>query len=341
LDGHYRPFIDLVVKTIEYNTNNRKYIPTIVVGIHAKSRGMEFSMLNPNNEWEQDYEGGRAPELQRHLRGEVIPFIEKLYPEARDFKTLIGHSAGGNFVFYTVFGEQSDMFDAYISISPGMRPGEQVVVERAAANLEKGASFPRFLYGCAGTVGEREDLFSTGLMQVDSLLKAHPNHGLSWHPEILEGQDHFTIVPVAVNAGMLALTRTFRVDEKILQDLIAEDKSNVIKRVKEFYAEREKQYGFSDYLFPTSIKNFIQYLGRNKEYEVGLEIGYWGQAMYPDDFRLNNAIGYLHKDAGDLDATRRVFENSLKILERTKGDMAEERYQDRKELVEGWIKELD
>lgn len=341
LDGHYDPFIDLVVKTIEYNTNNRKYIPTIVVGIHAKSRGMEFAMPEFGEAWDSEYKGGHAPELQRHLRDEVIPFVANLFPKARDFKTLIGHSAGGSFVLYTVLGEQSNLFDAYISISAGMRPGQQNIVKRGAANLENGATFPRFLYACAGTVGEREALFSAGLRQVDSLLGAHPEHGLIWQPEILEDQDHFTIVPVAVNAGMLALTRSFRVDEAILADLIEKKEPDLVDWINNFYANCEAKYGFSDYLSASAITRYIRHLGTKQQYEQALEIGKWGLQKYPDDFRLNNAIGYLHQDTGDVEATRKAFQNSLEILERIKDEMDEERYLRRKELVKGWIAALD
>ena len=87
LDGHFDPFIDLGVKTIEYNTYMYKYTPTIVVGIHAKARGWEFSSPRPGNKYDEEYQGGRAPELQRHLGEEVIPLVDSLYKKTIPFHT--------------------------------------------------------------------------------------------------------------------------------------------------------------------------------------------------------------------------------------------------------------
>ena len=71
LDGHFDPFINLGVHTIEYGCYMEKYTATIVVGIHAKDRGWEFSAPLPGED--DDYEGGRAPELQQHFKNEVFP----------------------------------------------------------------------------------------------------------------------------------------------------------------------------------------------------------------------------------------------------------------------------
>ncbi|MEL7163078.1 MAG: alpha/beta hydrolase-fold protein, partial [Bacteroidota bacterium] len=135
LDGHYAPFIDLVVKSIEYNVNADKITPTIIVGIHAKNRGAEFSAPKPDDE----YQEGRAPALQEHFRSEIFPLIDSLYPETADFRTLIGHSSGGAFVLYTVLSEATDLFDGYVGISPALRPGRNTILEDAEAFLAAGA----------------------------------------------------------------------------------------------------------------------------------------------------------------------------------------------------------
>ncbi len=341
LDGHYDPFIDLVVKTIEYNTNTRNYLPTIVVGIHAKSRGWEFSLPVPGDKDDEEYEGGRAPELQRHLQEEVIPFVEKLFPTARDFKTLIGHSSGGTFVLHTVFSEKSAIFDAYIAISAALRPGEQQVVEAAAARLRAGATFPRFLYSSAGTVGEREELFGAGLHRVDSLLKAHPGHGLLWHPEVFSGQDHFTVVAPSVNGGLLALSRAFRVDASVFTDLINEETPDLIGWVENFYAVRENEYGFSDYLPASAITSIVRHLGSKQQFRAAHDIADWGLRKYPEAFWLSNARALLYEEEGDLPAARKAYRNTLVLLERIKEELEEERYLQRRTQLENRLKQLD
>jgi predicted alpha/beta superfamily hydrolase len=334
LDGHYDPFIDLVTKTIEYNTNTRNYIPTIVVGIHAKSRGWEFSTPVPGDEDDEAYEGGRAPELQRHLQEEVIPFVEKLYPDARDFKALIGHSSGGAFVLYTLFSDKPDIFDGYIAISPALRPGENKILEAASARLSQGTTYRKFLYASAGSVGEREDLFGSAVKRLDAILKEHPNHGLLWHPEIFDGQDHFTVVPLSVNGGMLALTRDFRMDEYMITELVNRNEPELVRVIDEFYLSRQANYGFQDLISAFSIRRTVDFLNDNGKTKAALKVAAWGQQHYPDDYFLSNLVAEFNLGRGDTASARKAFEKSLEILNRIKSEIGDDKYTRRRTYLD-------
>lgn len=329
LDGHYTPFIDLVVKTIEYNTNTRNYIPTIVVGIHAKQRGWEFSAPTPGDEDDAEYEGGRAPELQKHLDEEVIPFVEKLFPEALDYRALIGHSAGGAFVLYTLFSDKPDIFDGYIAISPGLRPGENRILEEAATRLRQGATYRKFLYTSAGTVSEREDIFGGAVRRLDALLGTYPNHGLLWYPKIFEGEDHFTVVPMTVNAGMLAMARDFRVDEAVFTQLADRNEPDIIGWVNNFYKQRKADYGFQVFPSANSLSRIARFMAKKGKTAAALDIFNWGLQKYPDDYWLTYNSGSVHLQRGEIDATRTVWQKCQQILEKTRADIGEERYENR------------
>lgn len=331
LDGHYDPFIDLVVKTIEYNTNNRKYLPTIVVGIHAKARGWEFYAPMPGNEDDESYEGGRAPELQKHLAEEVIPFVEKRFPKTLDYKTLIGHSAGGAFVLYSLFSDHPDVFDSYIAISPGLRPGEDLVLEEIAKRLQSGATYRKFLYASAGDVGEREDLFGAAVLRLDSMLSAHPDHGLLWHPQIFPGEDHFTVVPMTVNAGMLALARDFRVDDAVFAELANQDETSMIDWVDNFYAQRKADYGFQAVLSAGSLSRVSRYLRDKGQTAAALDVCAWGLKHYPDDYWLTYNTGDIHQRRGEPSLALIEYEKCQAILEKIKSSISENRYKGRSE----------
>ncbi len=341
LDGHYDPLIDLVVKTIEYNTNTRNYIPTIVVGIHAKNRGWEFSAPLPGESDDDEYEGGRAPELQEHLEDEVIPFVEKLYPEVFDFRTLIGHSSGGAFVLYTLFSDKPDIFDGYISISPGLRPGEDRILEEAAERLSSGATYRKFLYVSAGTVGEQEDTFGGAVRRLEALLQKHPDHGLLWYPEIFEGEDHFTVVPMTVNGGMLALARSFRVDEAVLTQLADRNEPDIAGWLDDFYERRQKNYGFTVVPSARTLYRTGQFMGESGDADAALDIFSWGLDKYPDDFFLTYHYGNLLKKEGKKADARMVWQKCQKLLENLKGDISEIRYNDRAKLLKQELEKLE
>ncbi|MEO0733120.1 MAG: alpha/beta hydrolase-fold protein, partial [Bacteroidota bacterium] len=249
LDGHYAPFINLVVKTIEYNVNADKITPTIIVGIHAKNRGAEFSAPKPDDE----YQDGRAPALQEHFRNEVFPLIDSLYPAVADYRALIGHSSGGAFVLYTVLSEAADLFDGYIGISPALRPGRNTILEDAEAYLATGAKLPKFLYCSAGTVGEREELFGGAIDRLDALLTRFPEHGLIWRQGRFAGLDHWSVVGPSVVGGAMQQSRAFRADMKVITDFAREAKGNLPKQLDKFYATNQAWYGFTDLPRPSYL----------------------------------------------------------------------------------------
>jgi len=340
LDGHYNPFIDLVVKTIEYNTNTRNYLPTIVVGIHAKERGWEFSAPTPGDPEDAAYQGGRAPELQVHLEEEVIPFVEELFPKALNYRTLIGHSSGGAFVLYTLFSNKPDLFDGYIAISPALWPGENRILEEAALRLNNGTTYHKFLYASAGTVSEREELFGAAVLRLDSLLGAHSEHGLLWHPQIFKGEDHFTVVPVSINGGMLALARDFRVDEAVLTKLVDRNESDITGWVDDFYERRTTDYGFQVFPSTHSISQLSRNLGDKGQTVAGLDICAWSLKQNPDNYWLTNTSAYLHQLRGDTVATRTAYQKCLEIIEKNRANLGERRYGNRKRWLEGELEKL-
>ena len=341
LDGHFDPFIDLGVKIIEYNTYMYKYTPTIVVGIHAKKRGWEFSAPDPTDEDDMNYKGGRAPELQRHLKDEVIPFVDSIYGKRLlDFRNLIGHSSGGAFVLWSLFSDERDIFDGYISISPGIRSDSEYILENIDFRLKNGERFNKFLYCSSGTVGEREELFGGAVARIDSMLNVYPDHGLLWRKSTFEGTGHWTCVPPSFNTAMVELTRAFRVDEKTMYDFAANEEASMVDQIEAFYAERKKQYGFVEIPLPGYLKSTAWELMDKKKYKASLGIYDWGLQQHPDNYTLMRARALLlvemKKNKMAADALGKVLER----LEGVKDKMSEERYQSHKEYLGKKLKEV-
>lgn len=328
LDGQHDPFIDMGAKIIEYGTYNYKYTPTIVVGIHAKQRGWEFSLAQPGDE-EFDYEGGRAPELQEHFRNEVFPLIDSIYTRTQPYRNIIGHSSGGLFVLYTLFSEANDLFDGYMAISPSIREDSEYIYDHMVKRLKSGQSINKFLYCSAGSVGDRERLFGAAVDQIDSLLMAYPNHGIIWHKSKLQGTGHWSVVAPSFNDGMLALTRAFRVDEKLLHEFALNEKKTMGEQIDAFYAGLEEQYGFkelplSGYL--GSVAWDIWEVSDKKNFKAAIELYDWALEQYPNDYRITKSKAKLQLRSGDKASAHASFKSCLEMLEEDKKTISEERY---------------
>ncbi len=331
LDGHFDPFIDLVVKTLEYNSYMYKYIPTIVVGIHAKQRGQEFSAPSPQGQ----NKNGKAPLLQQHFKNEVFPLVDSIYnARVLPFKSLIGHSSGGTFVLYNLFSEEHDLFDAYLAISPAIRQNNAYILEKAAADLKQGKQFPKFLYCASGTVGEREELFGGAIRRLDSTLQVYPNHKLLWRTSTFEGMGHWTCVPPALNAGMVILTRAFRVDEKMYFDFANNKDATMTAQIEAFYKNRKATYGFIE----IPIAGYLNQIGKaliNKEKrQAALEVYDWSLKQHPAHYRLTRSRAELLLEMGNEQAAYTAFQDSLKLLEGMQASMSAEDYEAHKEYLQ-------
>tara|TARA_R110002096_G_scaffold115365_1_gene249792 strand:- start:4390 stop:5598 length:1209 start_codon:yes stop_codon:yes gene_type:complete len=338
LDGQSDLFMDLLVKTIDYNVHMYNFTPTIVIGIHAKERGWEFS-APLEGEDESDYKGGRANELQQHFRNEVFPFIDSAFDRILDFKSLIGHSSGGHFVLYTLFGENSDLFDAYIGISPALRPGENEILKIAEKSLKNKASLAKFLYCSTGTIGEREELFAGAMDQLDSLLLSHPNHGILWNRQTFRDLDHFTCVGPSVNDAMMKLTRAFRADEKQILEMALEGGS-LKKQLNDFYNNKEKNYGFSE----IPVAGYIHYcaleLMRKGKMESALELYEWGIEKHPSNYTLRKSKGKLYVKMEDDKEALSSFMEALEVLKKIKENVPKDWYEQQFEYINQKIKSL-
>ena len=335
LDGHFDPFIDLGVKTIEYNTYMYKYTPTIVVGVHAKNRGWEFSAPDPNDEDDQDYEGGRAPELQQHFKNEIFPLIDSIYKQKTlPFRSIIGHSSGGGFVLYSLFSDEKDLFDGYIAISPAIRSDSEYILENATTRLKAGERFSKFLYCSSGTVGEREELFGGAVHRLDSILQVYPDHGLIWRKSKFEGMGHWTCVPPSFNTAMVELTRAFRVDEKQFFDFSKNKTQSMTQQLEAFYKNCKDNYGFSEIPLAGYLHRVAWEIADKGNYQAALEIYDWGMKQHSPNYTLNKSKGKLLLRMGDKKAAHASFTQAAKILELVKEKIGKEKYTDQKIYIE-------
>lgn len=339
LDGHFDPFINLAVKTLEYNSYMYKYTPTIVVGIHAKQRGWEFSAPKPGDE-EEDYKGGRAPELQQHFKNEVIPLVDSIYQERiLPFRSLMGHSSAGGFVLYTLFSEDKDLFDGYLAISPGIRPRSEYIMDNVAERLKKGEQFTKFLYCSSGTVGEREELFGGAVHRLDSMFQAYPDNGLIWRKSKFEGMGHWTCVPPSLNSGMVELTRAFRVDEKMFFDFANNPNMTMTEQIESFYKSRSEKYGFVEIPTGGYLHRISRELMDKEKNQDGMEIIEWGLKQHPEHYTLTKSKGQLLLKMGKKEDAATAFNKALVLLDVHKEKMSQEDYEGRKAYLERKLKQ--
>lgn len=235
LDAQSDEYWSMATGNISYLVRQHQVIPMIAVGIVSPDRGGEFS---PKSEV-----------LSRHLEEEVFPLIEQSYRVA-DFRIIIGHSWGGAFVGNTLFSAKRDMFDAYIGISPSLGAIDGRILHHADSILRLEQPVSKYFYCSSGDLGIREFESQTEIMEMDSIIQAHPNPTLVWEYEVFPDMDHWSCVIPSFNNGLVNACRNFFADQKIIKDLVANGK-DIKKAIDQFYQQQQATYGF---IFKPSYK---------------------------------------------------------------------------------------
>ena len=218
LDADY--MFATMVDTIRSHERRPGGTPALIVGIGypdgvkiGEARRLD---LTPAIGSEHPEGTGGAEDLIHFISDELKPDIASRFPVNTDKEVLFGHSFGGLFTLYTLIN-RPELFDTFIAASPSIWFEDELIKrgnvrKRLEPKLEVLGVTPRVLI----TVGENE--------QADDPDFPHPNlerllsisqvdnardfadfidelDGVSADFELLPGEDHGTVIPVAIARG--------------------------------------------------------------------------------------------------------------------------------------------
>lgn len=187
--GVHQDFIPMAgMETLAYLSG--QYRPFILVGIQTENR---YHELIVESDVPEDLEllpdCGGAADFRRHVRGEVIPWVEERYGTSGE-SALIGESLAGLFITET-FLREPETVTHYIAVSPSLW-WRNMALSHEAADLLQTLDFPAdrsfFL-----TVASEGGMMEEGVERLAAALEAHAPEGLRWWYEPMPDEDHHTI----------------------------------------------------------------------------------------------------------------------------------------------------
>ena len=182
---------------------------TIVVAVASTVRVRDFTQSDWKEAW---VGGGGAANFKRFLSAELIPLVEKAY-RTDGFRTLSGHSAGGQFVLYTLTSEPA-LFRAYVALSPSLDWDGRLPARSLKKALETAPSKNAFLYAA------RSDDSGQALADWDELvaaLGARKVPGFRWKTEAFPEERHGSIPLVGGIHALRQLYAGYRLPEGLAE----------------------------------------------------------------------------------------------------------------------------
>jgi predicted alpha/beta superfamily hydrolase len=186
---------------------------TIVVAVASTVRVRDFTQTDWKEAW---VGGGGAANFKRFLSAELIPLVEKAY-RTDGFRTLVGHSAGGQFVLYTLTSEPT-LFHAYVALSPSLDWDGRLPARSLRKALDSAPSLNAFLYAA------RSDDSGQALADWEELLAAlgaRKVPGFRWKSEAFPEERHRSIPLVGGIHALRALYAGFRLPEGVAENGLA------------------------------------------------------------------------------------------------------------------------
>jgi len=147
------------------------------------------------------------------LRDGLLPSLAGRYPiDLAARHTLIGDSSGGHFVLRALYDPASP-FRRYVCISPGFGSAEGTIQAAEAEYAARHDDLDVDLFLCCGQVEVNQDRtgglcrFGSGVIWTAEQLAVRqwPSARVQW--EVMNNEDHTSIVPRAVAAGLRSVHR--------------------------------------------------------------------------------------------------------------------------------------
>ncbi len=191
---------DIIIVGIGYPKDT--YMDTLTL----RGRDLSFYELTSEEKAQTDYPFGETGGGERFLevvRTELLPFVEQNYRADTSDRTIIGWSAGAEFILYTLF-HQPELFQRAVAISPWIETGERgiIPVEARYADAHKALRVKLVV------AQERtSDAQTANFRQFVDTLQARHYEGFEVQARVYDEEDHFSIEPIAMTHALRHLYR--------------------------------------------------------------------------------------------------------------------------------------
>jgi predicted alpha/beta superfamily hydrolase len=298
--------------TVDFLARNGRMSELIIVGITNTDRMRDLSPTHVKTAGAtggpQFPTSGGADNFLKFIETELIPDIEKRY-RVSPYRILAGHSLGGLFVIHAMTS-RPELFNSYISASPGLNWDNQVAVKRAEDFFKTRKEWNGLLYFTLGNEPGLED----GFHQLKQVLTKQQTKGFQWEAQQMDDEDHGSVVLRSHYFGLRKIYDGWQMPRDPNTGAVAGD----FKGVEEHYKKLSEKFGFTIPI-PENLINQVGYqllfADRPDEAIVAFKSNV---ERYPESANVYDSLAEAYERGGKLDLAAPLYEKAHVLGQRNK-----------------------
>jgi len=287
LDGDY--LFEPVAGNIDYQAYWEDIPDCIVVGINQdKTRDQDFYYDEvtylPTQEGANFYE---------FLGAELIPYLENSY-NISNFKVVIGHDLGANFINYYLF-KDNPLFRAYVSLSPDLAP------EMADRLLERLPNVKQETFYYMATADADVRALRTDILECDTKLKTVENKSLNYKFDDFEDANHYSLVGRGIPKALNEIFTIYKpINGKEYKEKILTYEGSPYDYLIKKYDNIEYFYGFKKKLIENDIRAIAAACKNRDDLESLEKLAKLVKKEFPKSMLSAYYMGMFYEKEGNL-----------------------------------------
>jgi predicted alpha/beta superfamily hydrolase len=289
---------------VHFLSQNDQIPQMIMVAIPNTDRGRDLTPTRVEVEGRTTTSGG-ADNFLKFIEDELKPKIDSTF-RTSPYNILIGHSLAGAFTVYSMV-TKPELFDSYISISPGLTWDNEFIIKRAENFFRSNKDFKADLFiTFADEIGEMKE----SMDKLVKLLETSAPQNLRWEFSSRPNQNHGTVVHNSIYDGLEYIYSDWPIPAEIIakNDLIA---------LKGHYDRRSASLGYVIIIPENTLNNFGYRLLQNSQFDEAISAFKMNVKNYPNSANVYDSLGDGYDAAGRTEEAyksyKNAYENGLKI----------------------------
>lgn len=298
LDGDY--LFEPVAGNVDYQSYWGEMPKCIVVGVNQRnSREKDL-----HYDQEQFFPAQDGADFFEFLGMELVPYIEGKY-NVSDFRIVIGHDLGANFINYYLFKDQP-MYRAFVLLSPDLAPEMKSRLQLRLSTLD----IDTFYY--LSTADNDIESLKRSILETDGLLKTLDNPRVHYRFDNFTDADHYSMVGLGIPKALNQIFGLYKpISMKEYTEKVLTYEGSPFEYLEKKYNDIKFFYGFEKKVVENDFKAIAAASNKKNDLESLKELSKLAKKEYPESMISSYYLGMYYEKDNNLKKALQYYNSGL------------------------------